>query len=152
MTGKSSRPGSEAMLASRAEKLLVAVALALALAGCAAKRLYPVEGVVQFEDGSPTRELAGGTVSLESVADLSNAAGEIRADGTFRIQDPLGKEGIPAGRYRVLVLPPEGADRHNPPVDHRYGRYETSGIEVTVREEKNQITVPVGRAAGAKKR
>ncbi len=129
----------------------LAVGLVLALAGCAGKRLYPVEGVVQFEDGSPARELAGGTVSLESVADQANAAGEIRADGTFRIHDPLGRDGVPAGKYRALVLPPEGAERHNPPIDHRYGRYETSGIEMTVKEEKDQkITVQVRR--GPKKR
>ena len=50
----------------------------LLLAGCGGKGLYPVEGVVQYEDGSPARELAGGTVSLESVADRSNAAGNIQ--------------------------------------------------------------------------
>src|SRR5262245_7284340 len=95
----------------------LAAALVLTLAGCGGKRLYPVEGVVQFEDGSPARELNGGTISLESVADKSNAAGQIRKDGTFTIQDPLGKDGTAAGAYRVLVLPPEGADRRNPPID-----------------------------------
>jgi hypothetical protein len=126
--------------------ILLPLAAALALAGCAgAKRLYPVEGVVVFDDGKPAATLAKGTVSLESVADKSNAAGEIRADGTFRIRNPLGKEGVPAGTYRVVVLPPEGADRTRPPVDRRYGRYETSGIEITVKEEPNKVTVTVQR-------
>src|SRR5437764_4552741 len=104
----------------------LAAVLLLTRAGCGGKRLYPVEGVVQYEDGSPAKDLAGGTVSLESVADRSNAAGEIRADGTFRAQNPLGQDGVPAGAYRVLVLPSEGASRRNPPpIDPRYGRYET---------------------------
>src|SRR5262245_17257081 len=121
----------------------LAAALVLALAGCGSKRLYPVEGVVEFEGGAPAGELAGGTVSLESVADRSNAAGEIRKDGTFQVQNPLGKEGVPAGAYRVLVLPPEGADRKRPPIDPRFRRYETSGIEITVKEEPNRVTVVV---------
>ena len=53
----------------------LAAGLVLALAGCEGKRLYPVEGVLQYDDGSPAKALAGGTVSLESVADKSNASG-----------------------------------------------------------------------------
>jgi hypothetical protein len=128
--------------------VLLAAGLALVLAGCGGKRLYPVEGVVQFEDGSPARELAGGTFSLESLVDRSNAAGEIRPDGTFRVQGPLGDDGVAAGTYRALVLPPTSADRKRPPINPLYGRYETSGIEVTVKEEKNTITVVVRRSAG----
>jgi len=124
----------------------------LASAGCGGKRLYPVEGVVQYEDGTPARELAGGTVSLEAVADKSNAAGEISKDGTFRIRDPLGKDGAGAGEYRVLVLPSEGNERRNPPlIDPVYKRYETSGITVAVKEEPNKVTITVRRPAGAKK-
>src|SRR5262245_1959042 len=125
--------------------------LLLALAGCGGKRLYPVEGVVQFEDGSPAGALAGGTVSLESVADKSNASGEIRADGTFRIRDPLGKDGAAAGEYRVAVQPPEGTDRRNPPIDPSHFRYETSDSKITVKEESNKVTVVVRRRAGGKK-
>jgi hypothetical protein len=129
----------------------LAAALLLALTGCGGKSLYPVEGVVQYEDGTPARPLSGGTVSLESVADRSNASGQIQSDGTFRIKDPLGKDGVAAGSYRVIVLPPEGADRRVPPVDPAFGRYETSGIEITVKEEPNKVTVVVRRPAGAKK-
>jgi hypothetical protein len=124
----------------------------LLLSGCSGKRLYPVEGVVQFEDGSSARELAGGTVSFESVADRSNVAGEIRPDGTFRVRNPFGEDGAQPGAYRVLVLPAEGADRRTPPIDRRYGRYETSGIEVTVKEEKNRLTVVVRRAESVRTR
>ena len=109
-----------------------------------------VEGVVQHDDGSPAAALAGGTVSLESVADLSNASGSIAADGTFRVADPLGQNGVPAGAYRVVVHPPEGADRQNPPVELIYGRYETSGIEITVNPGPTKVTITVRRPAAKK--
>src|SRR5688500_2712985 len=128
----------------------VLAAIALGSAGCGA-RSYPVEGVVVYDDGSPATALAGGTISLESVADGSNAAGEITRDGTFRVQNPLGKDGVPAGTYRVIVLPPEGADRRTPPVDAAFGRYETSGIEITVKPEPTKVTITVRRPAGVKK-
>jgi hypothetical protein len=124
---------------------MVLAGLLAALCGCGGKGCYPVEGVVQLDDGTPAGFLAGGTVSLESVADQSNAAGEIRDGGAFRIRDPLGRDGVPAGAYRVLVLPPENSDRNRPPIDPSFGRYDTSGIEVQVKEQKNTITVTVRR-------
>src|SRR2546421_7771910 len=114
-------------------RVAVCAALLLAAAGCGGPRFYPVEGSVVYEDGSPAVELAGGEVSLESVTDKKNAAGEIRKDGSFRIRAPLGQDGVPAGAYRVLIRPPEG--RRDSPIDRKYGQYTTSGIEVTVKEE-----------------
>ena len=102
---------------------LLAAGLTLVLAGCGGKRLYPVEGVVKYDDGSSVDELDGGTVSLESVADRSNAAGEIGPNGRFRIRGPMGEDGAAAGAYRVLVLPPPSADRNQPPIDPVLGRY-----------------------------
>lgn len=135
----------------RATRALACAALLAAATGCGGKRLYPVEGVVVFDDGSPDPKLAGGTVSLESVADRSNASGRVERDGTFRVRGPLGEDGVPAGAYRVLVLPPEGADRQHPPLDPRFARYETSGVEVAVTEGPNKVTVTVARPKGAKK-
>jgi len=130
----------------------VAVAGVLAVSvGCdGGKPHYPVEGVVQFDDGTPAKVLAGGTVSLEAVEDRSNAAGEIGPDGAFQIRDPLGKPGTPAGVYRVAVFPPPGGDRRKPPIDPAHSRYETSGIQITVKEESNRVTVTV-RKPGEKK-
>lgn len=122
----------------------VIVLLALLAAGCGGKKAYPVTGTVVFEDDRPAVELAGGSVSLESVADNSNAAGEIQRDGTFHIQNPLGADGVPAGKYRVLVLsPPELRSR--PVIDRKYARYETSGLTITVKEEPNQVPIKVHR-------
>jgi hypothetical protein len=89
--------------------------------------------------------LARGTVSFQSVEDKSNATGEIGPDGSFHIRTPPGRDGAAPGTYRVLILPPEGADRNRPPIDRHYNRYETSGIEVTVNEGENKLTIKVKR-------
>jgi hypothetical protein len=131
------------MIAVRFVTLAVSLAAALA-AGCSSgKRLCPVEGTVAYDDGSPAVELAGGLVSLESVEDQSNAAGEIQKDASFRIRSPLGGDGAPAGTYRVLVQPKEG--RKDNPIETKYGRYTTSGIEITVKDGPNRVEIKVRR-------
>ena len=61
--------------------LTAALLVVLSSAGCGGgRKLYPVEGMVVDEDGKPAVELAGGTVSFESVEDRSNASGQIRPD------------------------------------------------------------------------
>ena len=117
---------------------------ALAVFFCRTAGAQVVRGVVT--ERASRAPVAGVLVTL--VADSSNAAGQIGPGGAFRIQDPLGRDGAPAGAYRVLVLPPEGADRRRPPIDPRYGRYDTSGIEVTVKPQKNNVTVVVGKRDG----
>lgn len=130
--------------------LLVGFAcLALSPAGCTpGPKAFAVEGTLVFEDGKPAKELAGGTVSFESVADQSNAAGEIHRDGTFRLTSPLGSDGVPAGEYRVLVLPPEPRDADNPPppiIPIRYYNYQDSGLRVTVEAKDNVVVIPLRR-------
>jgi len=123
-----------------------------AAAGCeGGKRLYPVDGVVQFEDGTTAKLLAGGTVSLEAVEDKSNAAGEIGPDGSFQVRNSLGRAGAAAGAYRVAVFPPPGVDRRRPPIDPTHSRYETSGIQITVKEEANRITLVVRKFGEGRK-
>ena len=70
---------------------------------------------------------------------------EVHADKkvTFRIRAPLGQDGVPAGAYRVLVRTPEG--RRDSPIDAKYTRYTTSGLEVTVNEAPTMITLTVKR-------
>lgn len=125
------------------------IGLVLAPGGCNAEaKLYPVHGTVVFDNGAPATALAGGTVSLESTSDLSNYAGTIQADGTYRIETPLGKLGAPAGAYRVLVMPPEPTNPDQPPpeiIARRFRSYETSQIQVIVEERPNDFPIRVSR-------
>jgi hypothetical protein len=43
----------------------------------------------------------------------------------------------------VAVFPPPGGDRRKPSIDPAYARYETAGIQITVKEESNRVTVTV---------
>jgi hypothetical protein len=123
------------------------VVIVVLVAGCGSgKRLYPVEGKVVYEDGTPAVDLAGGVVSLESLEDKKNAAGDIQSDGSFRIRTPVAGDGAWAGAYRVLILPAEG--RRGSPIEAKYGRYNTSGIEITVKEEPNKVEIKVQRVKG----
>ncbi len=134
---------------SRRLSLMVVLAGALLFTGCTPTTpVFPVEGVVTFENGRPALELAGGTVSFESTADQSNAVGEIQADGAYRLMSPTGADGVRAGAYRVLVLPPEPKDADNPPPRLLHldcQSYARSGIRVTVEEKVNQIPIKVKR-------
>jgi hypothetical protein len=107
------------------------------------KKGYPVEGAVTFEDGASIKDLVGGVVSFESVTDQSNASGDIDEQGRYRLKTPAGAD-VPAGRYRVLVMPPEPRDPDHPPppvLPERYRSYADSGIEVTVEEKANHLPI-----------
>jgi hypothetical protein len=128
-------------------------ALALSLAfgsGCGfGQRTYPVHGTVLFEDDTPAAQLAGGTVVFESLDDKSNATATIQADGTFRLRGQDGRDGVPAGKYRVLIVPPEpdDPDRRPPPIiADRYLSFDTSGLETSVHEKPNELQLKVQRA------
>ena len=133
--------------------------LCLPLAGCGGKgvRLYPARGVVVWTDGQPARELARGTVNLRRVeGEGSNtnacAHGEIQTDGTFVLRTSGLGEGVPAGKYRAIVMPlrtiSPGAPKAATPMAPRFEREDQSGLDVTIEPEANQITLTVARASG----
>lgn len=130
--------------------MLMGAALAAPFySGCnPGKAVYPVEGSIVFEDGGSIQPLAGGIVSFESIADKSNAAGDIDERGHYRLKSPAGLDGVPAGKYRVLVMPPEPRDPDHPPplvLPERYRSYADSGIEVIVEEKSNHIPIKLRR-------
>src|SRR5262245_33475146 len=64
--------------------------------------LYPVRGTVTLEDGSP---LTKGLVVFERQGggDPVTARGEIRPDGSFELSTSKRGDGVPPGRYKVLI-------------------------------------------------
>jgi hypothetical protein len=80
------------------------------LAGCSSEgeRLEPVEGRITLA-GKP---LPGGTVSFRPAAGnatLHHPTGRIAADGTFKLLTN-GREGAPAGQYKVLIFSDANAE------------------------------------------
>lgn len=128
---------------------LAAVALALiAAAGCG-RRMCPVEGKVTYRDGAP---LPGGMVIFESLeADVKTSwRGHIGKDGSFRLGTEGEEDGVPEGRYRVLVVPLFGVNGAPAVrIDPKYERPETSPLEYTVVRGKNEANFEIDRPAPA---
>jgi hypothetical protein len=118
------------------------------VAGCGSGR-YPVNGRVTYEDGSPVE---AGTVIGEATVDGKpvGVQGNIEQDGSFSLGGERAGDGAPAGNYRVIVMPValgdmEMAEGKQPAVDGKYTQYETSGITLEVKPEKNVLNITVSR-------
>ncbi|QEL17946.1 carboxypeptidase-like regulatory domain-containing protein [Limnoglobus roseus] len=133
--------------AARAAPLFL---LAFVLAGCGQSR-YPVAGRVSYPDGSP---LEAGTVIAEATVNgvAVSSQGSVKPDGSFTLGTDLPGGGVPAGDYRVAVVPvplPDGAAGSGklPAVEGKFTRPETSGITFQVKTDpKNVLNITVERA------
>jgi hypothetical protein len=122
--------------------------LLAATLGCGAK-LYPVGGRVTFPDGKPLTE---GMVVFEGQGpeNAVTARGEVRADGSYELSTYKPGDGVPPGKYRVLVAPksdPNAVDRpaKAPPFDKRYADFKTSGLEWEVKPGVEEYPIRVTR-------
>src|SRR5436189_6055052 len=83
--------------------------LLLGIAGCGGKDLYPVEGKVEYKDGSDVSVLAGGWITFvptDPEVNKTSAQGEIKTDGSFQMSTYREGDGVVPGKYKVLVAPP----------------------------------------------
>jgi hypothetical protein len=127
----------------------VVLLIAFLAIGCGEKKYYTVRGKVVFaEDGTP---LNGGWVYFERTGgDFAHSADSpIEPDGTFELRTAQPKDGVPVGKYRVLVKPPHRPGpraKHPPPVIHpKFERFETSGIELAVEAKTNVFEIKVSK-------
>jgi hypothetical protein len=126
---------------------LAALALLAGAAGCDSG-MHPVTGRVTFEDGSPLDE---GNVVCERQdgGKAVVAQGAVQRDGTFRLGVKKPGEGVPPGKYRVLVVPRALGDAEvgtRPPIiDPKFEKFETSGLELVVKEGPNEFNIKVSK-------
>jgi hypothetical protein len=131
----------------RARRFLPIVLLAVGAAGCG-DRLYPVRGTVTLDDGKPlTRGLVvfetqnGGTPIM--------ARGEVKQDGTYELSTHRPGDGVPLGKYRVLIRPLDPSDvpdeQRDLPFDVKHTRFETSGLEYQVKAGHNEFPIRLDR-------
>src|SRR5262245_54577970 len=108
--------------------------------------LCQVTGKVTFRDGKP---FTAGKVVFHYLGEdekyILEAA--IEPDGAYRIKYGQA-EGVPPGRYRVLVVPTPPADPRKPPPDWpplsgTFSRFETSRLEYTVKDRTNSYNITV---------
>jgi hypothetical protein len=83
--------------------------------------------------------LSGGVVALESTDEAKpmSGRGTIRDDGSFTIGSANDDDGMPTGKYVVLVTPPalpKPAQRPKgwPPLNEKYGRADRSPLKCDV--------------------
>jgi hypothetical protein len=134
--------------------------LLIGLAGCSDgnPKRYPVHGKVRFPDG---KLLTTGTVEFQAIDHSTpmTATGTITPEGTFELGTLSLDDGAIAGRHRVIVLGDgeigTGIERPGllPPalVHPRYRDFKTSGLEVTVEPQNNDLTIDVQYAPRGKR-
>jgi len=120
-------------------------------------KTYPVRGKVVFPDGTPLT--SGGIVLFKSTATGDqpvNARGRIQDDGTFRLSTFEEGDGAVGGMHQVLVRAQRDSAVYRqtgripkPVIDSRFERYETSGLECTVEDGDNDLTLVVERPGGS---
>lgn len=129
------------------------VALLLAATGCSSQKFYPVRGQIVFPDGKPVTGLEGGSVIFEGTAadgKSFSAAGAIGADGRFELTTERPGDGAVAGKNRVMIQPQIVAPDKPPRrvILATYDSVTTSGIEIEVKPESNDVRITVEPVAG----
>lgn len=106
---------------------------------------YPVQGKVQFEDGTPVRS---GYVETLSREHRINSRGQIQRDGSFELTTFREADGAVPGMHDVVVIQFLGSEK-TPQIEHdhgeavapRYGDYAQSGLSMEVNEQQGNTCV-----------
>lgn len=131
------------MRATKVIRLLSVIGL-LGLCGCGG--LYPVQGTVTLENGTP---LTQGMVVFENVDGTTMGRGTIQSDGSYQLSTQNPNDGLRPGRYKILINPMDMSDvpdeQKKLPFDVKYTRFQTSGLEVEIKAEANQVPLKLTR-------
>jgi hypothetical protein len=136
----------------RIGRCLAAAAVLFTLTGCG-DRLYPVRGTVTLDDGTPVTK---GMIICERYegGPPVSAQGAIQPDGTYRLGTAKPGDGLPPGKYRVLInamdLSDLPDDKKDIPFDSRYLNFQTSGLELEVRN--GEVDYPIRLAKSPRRR
>jgi hypothetical protein len=112
--------------------LPMCLALSVGCGGSATPYLPPLDGTLTWEDGTSPLELEGGTIEFESQGKTVAQTG-LRPDGTFILATAL-----PAGEYRVRVLPPPANFGKPAVLDPRFESFEKSKLTFTATADGQQ--------------
>lgn len=138
---------AKSAMVRRTSPFFVAVALLglLSTTGCSdgKPRAYPARGRVVFTTGSPVHV---GTIELKSREHGIQARGEIGDDGSFVLTTYREGDGAVAGVHDCVVVQmvfAENVQGHRPSklgvVHPRYGSYSTSGLNVEIRPDQENV-------------
>lgn len=134
--------------------------LVVSVAGCGGDdgpKTYETKGKVTI-DGAPAPDLIVNFMPTDG--GLTEGSGVTNSDGTFSVSSgSTGKAGLEPGTYKVYLAPvpgegpSEGAEDYNnadpnaandnAPYPKEWGQPATTPLEVTIKEEVNQVNVEV---------
>lgn len=128
-------------------RLIVVGLLMCCVIGCG-RRTYPVRGKVTFKDGTPLTQGTIAFMPLDEENKKVSCRAFIREDGTYEAGTYQDTDGAYEGRYELAVSPgfPPNPDRPPkgwPPINRRFGRFEESGLKLTVKPETNVFDIIV---------
>ena len=127
-------PGVICMLTLVRASCVFVVTAAFLSTGCGEEHTtHPVRGKVTFKDGTPVKM---GTVVFSTKESRRSSKGIIAEDGSFQLTSYEPNDGAEVGPHVVTVTA-------NPDVDPKYGNYDTSKIEVEVKEGENDFKIEV---------
>jgi len=135
---------------------LVLLGAILFAAGCNRSGVYPVEGQLNWKDGSPAKDLAGSLIFFNQAETQTSARGMIQADGSFRLETKKPNDGALVGEHVVTIIEvgrkalggPDASALAPAKVDTKYMTPSTSDLKATVKPGTNKITLTVARAGG----
>jgi hypothetical protein len=110
--------------------------------GCSGPKLFPVNGNVTLEDGSP---VVNATVVFTNSTTKTSASGTTSGDGSFQLTSLSPGDGAPPGSYRVTVHQPMPEDSSQSQgarlFPATYERPDTSGLSFEVKESTNNFPI-----------
>src|SRR5207249_3341231 len=111
---------------------------------------YPAHGKVTLADGQP---LAKGMVVFErrDGGGVITARSDLKPDGSYQLGTNKPGDGVPTGKYRVLINPLEITDvpdeERKLPFDNKYLKFETSGLMFEVKAGPNDFPIKLDAPA-----
>ena len=140
------------LLPARRGMTLAGALAALALTGCG-DRLYSVRGTVTLDDGTLVTK---GMIICERFegGPAVSGQGAIQPDGTFHLGTTKPGDGLPVGKYRVLInamdLSDLPDDKKDIPFDSKYLSFQSSGLELEVKN--GEVDYPIRLAKSPRRK
>jgi hypothetical protein len=130
--------------------------LVLLAAGCNSSGVYPVEGQVNWKDGSPAKELAGSLIFFNLAEKETTASGIIKPDSSFTVGTNKPDDGALVGEHVVTIIEvgrqsvggAESGALAPAKVNTKYMTPNSSDLRATVKPGRNKITLTVERGSG----
>jgi hypothetical protein len=132
--------------------ILIVAIIALLPAGCG-DRMYPVRGTVTLEDGTTVSK---GMIVVERMegGDPITAQGAIQSDGSYELSTTKPGDGVPPGKYRVLINAMDLSDvpdeQKDIPFHYKYLSFKTSDLELEVKRGSNDYPIRLTKSARKK--